>query len=81
MYGSIGSRCFAMKFLVSIFSSEKTRVSATGSWLVTADNADHAIGLAKFYADPGFWPEGSTWLCVPLDDNSGAWDAGAWNPA
>lgn len=70
-----------MKFLVSLFSSEKSRISATGSWLINAESADRAIGLAKFFADPGFWPEGSTWLCVAVDDNSNVWDAGRWSPA
>ena len=70
-----------MKFLVSLFSSEKSTVSATGSWKVTAETADQALGLARFYADPRLWPPGSTWLCVPLDDNSSSWEAGAWYPA
>ena len=70
-----------MTFLVSLFSSEDCRVSATGSWQVSADTADQAIGLARFYADSRFWPPGSTWLCVPLDDSSCPWDAGAWKPA
>jgi len=69
-----------MKFLVSLFSSEKTTVSATGSWKVSAESAEQAVGLAKFYADPRYWPPGSTWLCVPLDDDPGSWEAGAWNP-
>jgi hypothetical protein len=69
-----------MKFLVSFFSSEKSTVSATGSWQVTADSADQAIGMAKYFADPRYWPPGSTWLCVPLD-NSDSWEAGAWKPA
>jgi hypothetical protein len=69
-----------MKFLVSLFSSEKSTVSATGSWKVTAESADQALGLARFYADSRLWPPGSTWLCVPLDDNSGSWEAGDWKP-
>lgn len=69
-----------MTFLVSLFSSEDSPVSATGSWQVSADTVDQAICMARFFADPRFWPRGSTWLCVPLDDSSGPWDAGAWNP-
>ena len=79
-HGSVGARRCAMKFLVSLFSSEKSNVSATGSWKVTAESADQAISLARFYADSRLWPPGSTWLCVPLDDNSGSWEAGDWKP-
>jgi hypothetical protein len=70
-----------MTFLVSLFSTETSRVSATGSWQVSADTADQAIGMARFYADSRFWPPGSTWLCVPLDEGSGQFEAGTWRPA
>ena len=68
-----------MTFLISLFSSENSRISATGSWRVTADNADQALGMARFYADPTLWPPGSTWLCVPLDEATTQWEAGAWD--
>ena len=70
-----------MTFLISLFSPEESRVSATGSWEVTADNADQAMGMARFYADSRYWPPGSTWLCVPLDDGPSQWEAGAWDPS
>ena len=69
-----------MKYSVSLFSSEAVGISATGTWQVRAESADQAIGLARFYANPKYWPEGSTWLCIPLDDESDSWDAGTWNP-
>jgi hypothetical protein len=67
------------RFLVSLFSSEKADVSATGTWTVAAENARDALSMARFYADPQYWPPGSTWLCVPLDDGSTGWEAGAWD--
>ena len=33
-----------MTFLISLFSPEDSRISATGSWQVTADNADQSAG-------------------------------------
>jgi hypothetical protein len=50
-----------MNFLVSIFSSEKSSISATGSWQIAAGSTDEAIGFAKHCADPRLWPPGSTW--------------------
>lgn len=70
-----------MTFLVSLFSPEDCRVSARGSWQVTADSADQALSMARFYADSRLWPPGSTWLCIPLDGDPWHWDAGAWEAA
>jgi len=70
-----------MRFLVSVFSSENCPVSATGSWRVTADTVDQAVTMARFYADSRFWRPGSTWLCIPLDESPGQWEAGVWNPS
>ncbi len=69
-----------MNFLVSIFSSEKSSISATGSGQIAAGSTDEAIGFAKHCADPGLWPPGSTWICVPLDESSGQFEVGTWNP-
>lgn len=69
-----------MNYLVSLFSSEKSSLSAIGSWQVTADSADQALGLAKHFADSRLWPPGSTWICVPLDESAGQFEAGTWNP-
>lgn len=66
------------KFLVSLFSSENAALSATGAWTVAAENACDALNMARFYADPRYWPPGSTWLCVPLDESGSGWEAGDW---
>jgi len=71
----LGDSTMPTTFLVSLFSSENAGVSATGSWTVAAENADEAIGMARFYADPKYWPPGSTWLCIPLDDGATGWEA------
>ncbi len=70
-----------MKYLVSLFSSEAVGISATGAWQVTADGPDQAVKLAKYYADARFWPAGSTWVVVPLEEGQAAWQAGVWNEA
>jgi hypothetical protein len=67
------------KFLVSLFSSEDSDVSATGSWMVAAENEREALGMTRFFADPKYWPPGSTWLCVPVEDGNPGWEAGDWD--
>ena len=70
-----------MRFVVSLFSSEKSHVSVTGSWHVSAEHADQAIRLTRFVADPRYWPPGSVWLCVTVEEGPPRWEAGIWNPA
>ena len=70
-----------MRYMISLFSSEKSPVSATGAWQVSADNAAQAVNMARFYADPQYWPPGSTWVCVPLDGDAQKAESGVWNPA
>lgn len=70
-----------MSYQISIFSSAAGGVSATGSWQVNAESREDAIGMAKFYANPMYWPPGSTWLCIPLEEGPDQWEAGIWNPA
>lgn len=59
-----------MSYMISLFAPESAGFSATGSWRVAADSLEQAINMARFYVDGRLWPEGSTWLVVPLDDTA-----------
>lgn len=68
-----------MKYSISIFAPESAAIGASGSWQVTADSAEQAMRMARFYTDPCLWPVGSTWVIVPLDASGDECEIGIWD--